>query len=318
MVLGTPTTFTPCSESLPATPSVSSPPMAIRASTPRLARLAVIRSRPVLPSSVAFSESGLVRDEPSIVPPRGKMPRTAGTSSVCVSASSGPRQPSRKPTNSHSWSKVPVLTIARMTAFRPGQSPPPVRTPTRISAPSAVCSPARASPATLVPMSVLAIDAGTTGVTALIVTADGGVAARGYAEFSQYFPEPGWVEQRPEEIWQATLTACAQALGAAAGPDPVSCIGITNQRETAVVWDSATLTSPHRAIVWQDRRTAGICAELREAGHEERVTEITGLRLDPYFVKPTVLECSDPADEVFTTEYFGPILAVHVFDDANY
>jgi glycerol kinase len=133
-------------------------------------------------------------------------------------------------------------------------------------------------------MSVLAIDAGTTGVTALIVTADGAVTARGYAEFSQYFPRPGWVEQMPEEIWQATLTACAHALQAAGDtPEPVSCVGITNQRETAVVWDSATLTTPHRAIVWQDRRTAELCATLRDAGHEERVAELTGLRIDPYF-----------------------------------
>jgi glycerol kinase len=131
-------------------------------------------------------------------------------------------------------------------------------------------------------MSVLAIDAGTTGVTALIVSPDGSVASRGYAEFSQYFPQPGWVEQMPEEIWQATLSACAEAIGAV-GPGSVSCIGITNQRETAVVWDASTLTAPHRAIVWQDRRTASICAELRDAGHEDRVTELTGLRIDPYF-----------------------------------
>jgi len=135
-------------------------------------------------------------------------------------------------------------------------------------------------------MSVLAIDAGTTGVTALIVTADGAVASRGYSEFSQYFPEPGWVEQRPDEIWQATLAACGAALAGHAdqpGAEPVSCVGITNQRETAVLWDAATLTAPCRAIVWQDRRTAGLCAALREAGHEDRVADLTGLRLDPYF-----------------------------------
>ncbi|HEX9030607.1 MAG TPA: glycerol kinase GlpK [Streptosporangiaceae bacterium] len=140
-------------------------------------------------------------------------------------------------------------------------------------------------------MSVLAIDAGTTGVTALIVTADGSVVSRGYCEFTQYFPQPGWVEQMPEEIWQATLTACGQALDGAAsgtgGPgamtDPVRCVGITNQRETAVVWDKSTLTAPHRAIVWQDRRTTSLCTEFREAGHEGRVAELTGLRIDPYF-----------------------------------
>jgi glycerol kinase len=146
-------------------------------------------------------------------------------------------------------------------------------------------------------MSVLAIDAGTTGVTALIVTADGHVSSRGYAEFSQYFPEPGWVEQLPDGIWQATLSACGQALQAgAAATDPVTCVGITNQRETAVVWDRATLTSPHRAIVWQDRRTTRICAELRDDGYEDRVAELTGLRLDPYFTatKLTWLARNEP------------------------
>jgi glycerol kinase len=128
---------------------------------------------------------------------------------------------------------------------------------------------------------VLAIDAGTTGVTALVVTEDGRVAARGYEEFAQHFPKPGWVEHEPEEIWQATLSACRQAL-AAAGPAPVA-VGITNQRETAVVWDRASLAAPRRAIVWQDRRTTDLCARLRDAGHEPRVSELTGLRLDPYF-----------------------------------
>jgi glycerol kinase len=139
-------------------------------------------------------------------------------------------------------------------------------------------------------MSVLAIDAGTTGVTALIVTADGRVTSRGYCEFNQYFPRPGWVEQLPDEIWQATLAACREALDGADGSgggegnkEPVTCVGLTNQRETAVVWDRATLSAPHRAIVWQDRRTARMCADLREAGHEDRIAEITGLRLDPYF-----------------------------------
>jgi glycerol kinase len=147
-------------------------------------------------------------------------------------------------------------------------------------------------------MSVLAIDAGTTGVTALIVTADGSVAGRGYAEFSQYFPQPGWVEQMPEEIWQATLAACAQALQDS-GIEPVSCVGITNQRETAVVWDSATLTAPHRAIVWQDRRTARMCEDLREAGHEDRVAELTGLRIDPYFTATKLTWLSRHAEDVW-------------------
>ena len=142
-------------------------------------------------------------------------------------------------------------------------------------------------------MSVLAIDAGTTGVTALIISADGAVAGRGYEEFRQYYPQPGWVEHLPEGIWQATLGACRQALD---GAEPPSCIGITNQRETAVIWDRATLVAPRRAIVWQDRRTAAICERLREEGHEPRVTALTGLRLDPYFTgtKLTWLAENDP------------------------
>jgi len=129
-------------------------------------------------------------------------------------------------------------------------------------------------------VSILAIDAGTTGVTALVVTEDGAIAARGYQEFPQHFPRPGWVEHVPEEIWQATLEACRQAL---TGYDvaALSGVGLTNQRETVVLWDRETLGSPRRAIVWQDRRTASLCGDM--ADHEKRITELTGLRLDPYF-----------------------------------
>lgn len=143
-------------------------------------------------------------------------------------------------------------------------------------------------------MSVLAIDAGTTGVTALVVTEDGRVDSRGYREFAQYFPEPGWVEHVPEEIWQATLAACRTALDRASTVP--SCVGITNQRETVVLWDAATLAATRPAIVWQDRRTAEICARLREAGHEPGVAALTGLRLDPYFTatKLTWLGEHDP------------------------
>jgi glycerol kinase len=131
-------------------------------------------------------------------------------------------------------------------------------------------------------MSVLAIDAGTTGVTALVVEQDGSIAARGYQEFGQHFPKPGWVEHSPEEIWQATLEATRAALkGYAAGE--LRAVGITNQRETVLLWDRETLGSPRRAIVWQDRRTSELCTRLRDGGHEQRVAELTGLRLDPYF-----------------------------------
>src|SRR6185436_12728244 len=131
-------------------------------------------------------------------------------------------------------------------------------------------------------MSVLAVDAGTTGVTALVVDEAGSVVAKGYQEFPQHFPRPGWVEHAPEEIWQATLEATRAALQQHDAAD-LHAVGITNQRETVLLWDRETLGAPRRAIVWQDRRTAAICERLREEGHEERVTELTGLRLDPYF-----------------------------------
>lgn len=134
-------------------------------------------------------------------------------------------------------------------------------------------------------MSILAIDAGTTGVTALVVTPEGRVAARGYQEFAQHFPKPGWVEHSPEEIWAATLAATRQAVTSydESSLGPLTALGITNQRETVMLWDRETLGSPRRAIVWQDRRTAPICDRLRDAGHEAQVSEVTGLRLDPYF-----------------------------------
>ena len=133
-------------------------------------------------------------------------------------------------------------------------------------------------------MSILAIDAGTTGVTALVVTAEGTIAARGYQEFAQHFPRPGWVEHAPEEIWQATLEATRECLKSWAGDQgDLRGVGITNQRETVLLWDRETLGSPRRAIVWQDRRTAEICERMAAEGHEKRITELTGLRLDPYF-----------------------------------
>ena len=134
-------------------------------------------------------------------------------------------------------------------------------------------------------MSVLAIDAGTTGVTVVVVTPEGTIAAKGYQEFAQHVPRPGWVEHAPEEIWQATLEATRAAVKeyeSTGGPE-LQAIGITNQRETVLLWDRETLGSPRRAIVWQDRRTADVCNRMRADGHEERISELTGLRLDPYF-----------------------------------
>ena len=128
---------------------------------------------------------------------------------------------------------------------------------------------------------VLAIDQGTTGSSALVISADGRLVSRAYSEFTQHFPQPGWVEHDAEEIWAVTVRVAREAL-AAAGTE-VQSLGVTNQRETVVVWDPTTLQPLHRAIVWQDRRTSELCRHLREEGHEEMVRRRTGLLLDPYF-----------------------------------
>jgi glycerol kinase len=129
---------------------------------------------------------------------------------------------------------------------------------------------------------VLAIDAGTTGVTALVVSDEARVVSKGYREFPQHFPRPGWVEHDTHEIWHATLDAVGEALGKARiGARDLAAIGITNQRETTVLWDRKTLEPVHNAIVWQDRRTAERCDELR--AEEPRLRAKTGLVLDAYF-----------------------------------
>src|SRR5207237_9326734 len=103
-----------------------------------------------------------------------------------------------------------------------------------------------------------------------------------YREFTQHCPRPGWVEHDADDIWDAVQATLAE-LTASLGGEPVAAIGVTNQRETAVVWDRSTGRPRHRAIVWQDRRTAGRCDELRAAGHEPLVRARSGLVLDPYF-----------------------------------
>ena len=131
---------------------------------------------------------------------------------------------------------------------------------------------------------VLSLDEGTTGATAVAVGVDGHVRGKGYSEITQHYPQPGWVEHDAEEIWSAVQMSARGALDAAgAKPADVRAIGITNQRETLVAWDRKTLKPLTHAIVWQDRRTADECTRLREAGHERRVREVTGLVLDPYF-----------------------------------
>jgi glycerol kinase len=131
---------------------------------------------------------------------------------------------------------------------------------------------------------VLGIDAGTTGVTALVVDDRGAVVAKGYREFPQSFPRPGWVEHDPGDWWTALTAACVEALSSAGiQASALAAVGITNQRETTVLWDRETLEPVHPAIVWQDRRTAALCDALREEGLEPHVREHTGLVIDPYF-----------------------------------
>ncbi|HXH02248.1 MAG TPA: glycerol kinase GlpK, partial [Candidatus Competibacteraceae bacterium] len=130
---------------------------------------------------------------------------------------------------------------------------------------------------------LLAIDQGTTSSRAIVFAADGTALASAQQEFRQIYPNEGWVEHDPEEIWSSTLAVCRQALERLPAAVEVVAIGITNQRETTVLWERATGRPLHNAIVWQDRRTAAECARLRAAGHEDMVSAKTGLLLDPYF-----------------------------------
>jgi glycerol kinase len=131
---------------------------------------------------------------------------------------------------------------------------------------------------------VLALDQGTTGSTALLIAHDGTIRGKGYAELPQHFPKPGWVEHDGEEIWRSVLGAVRGALRAGrASPADVVAIGITNQRETTLLWDRRTGRPVHRAIVWQDRRTSDRCLDLKRSGAARDVQRRTGLVVDPYF-----------------------------------
>ena len=134
------------------------------------------------------------------------------------------------------------------------------------------------------PRCVVAIDQGTTGSTVLVFDRSGRIVGRAYSEFKQHYPRPGWVEHDAEEIWRVTLRVLRQACRRArVQARDVAALGITNQRETTVLWDRATGRPVHRAIVWQDRRTTPLCEALRAEGAEAQVREKTGLVLDPYF-----------------------------------
>ena len=131
---------------------------------------------------------------------------------------------------------------------------------------------------------VLALDQGTSGSTVLVVDPEGQIRGRGYAELPQHYPRPGWVEHDPEQIWRTTVEAIGQALGAARiSPAEVVAIGITNQRETTILWERRSGRPIHNAIVWQCRRTADACDRLKAEGVEAEVRRKTGLVVDAYF-----------------------------------
>lgn len=131
---------------------------------------------------------------------------------------------------------------------------------------------------------ILALDQGTTSSRAIIFDHDGKIVTTAQREFKQYFPKPGWVEHNANEIWGSVLAVMAEAFGSAdIDPKEIAAIGITNQRETAVVWEKSTGRPVYNAIVWQSRQTAGICEELKEAGHNELFRDKTGLLIDAYF-----------------------------------
>ena len=131
---------------------------------------------------------------------------------------------------------------------------------------------------------ILAIDQGTTGTKVIIFDADGNIRGHAYSEFTQHYPQPGWVEHDAEEIWTVSINLVAEALSrAGARASDIRGIGITNQRETSLLWERATGRPIGRAVVWQDRRTAGICDELKARGLENVFRQKTGLVLDAYF-----------------------------------
>ena len=145
--------------------------------------------------------------------------------------------------------------------------------------------------------SILALDQGTTSSRAIVFGPDLAINGLAQREFAQFYPSSGWVEHDPEDIWRTTVETARQAIaGAGLSAGGIAAVGITNQRETCLVWDQRTGKPIHRAIVWQDRRTADMCRALKEAGHEPMVTAKTGLLLDPYFSATKITWLLDHVD----------------------
>src|SRR5690606_16341539 len=130
---------------------------------------------------------------------------------------------------------------------------------------------------------ILAIDQGTTSTRAILFDTAFRPVASAQQEFPQHFPRPGEVEHDPEDLWTSTVAVCRQAIAAAGPVSSLAAVGITNQRDTVVVWGRRSGRPVSNAVVWQDRRTANLCQRLRQEGHEALVTERTGLIIDPYF-----------------------------------
>ncbi len=156
---------------------------------------------------------------------------------------------------------------------------------------------------------ILAIDQGTTSGRAILFDADMRIAATAQQEFAQHFPQSGWVEHDPADLWSSTLATCRVVIDKASiDASAIAAIGITNQRETTLVWDRATGEPVGRAIVWQDRRTADYCRTLREAGHEPMLTARTGLLADPYFSATKLKWILDHVDGARTRAMRGELL----------
>jgi glycerol kinase len=146
------------------------------------------------------------------------------------------------------------------------------------------------------PPYILSIDQGTTGSTILRIDARGEIVGHGYREFTQHYPRPGWVEHDPLEIWDVTAAIIVEVVDSPDITENIAAIGVTNQRETTVVWERDTGKPIHRAIVWQCRRTADVCADLKARGLEEQVREKTGLVIDPYFSATKIAWILDAID----------------------
>lgn len=157
---------------------------------------------------------------------------------------------------------------------------------------------------------ILAIDQGTTGTTVSLITTSGQVVARADQDFRQHFPKPGWVEHRPEEIWKSVTDTIQQCLKRArVNPESIAAIGITNQRETVVLWDKKNGKPISNAIVWQDRRTTELCEKLKREGLEPAVKEKTGLVLDPYFSATKIKWLLDQSQSTRSRAEKGEVLA---------